>query len=76
MEKLTLCPVSDEPVVISFTENEFVEFECSGCGRFRISRTALAMIKGQSRADREALLNNARRNAQGGVRIPYIRNFP
>lgn len=75
MAKKPFCPVSDEPAELSFIEDECVEVECPRCGQFRISRTALKTIKGQSRAYRETLLNNARRDAQGGVGIPFIRNL-
>lgn len=75
MAKTTFCPVSDEPAELSASDAEFVKIECPRCGQFKISRTALVMIKGQSRADRETLLNNARRDAQGGVGIPFIRNL-
>lgn len=75
MEKKTLCPVSDEPAELLASEEEFVEIECPRCGQFRISRTAFVMVKGQSRGDRETLLNKARRDAQGGVGTPFIRNL-
>jgi predicted RNA-binding Zn-ribbon protein involved in translation (DUF1610 family) len=70
------CPISDEPVheVLPRT-GDFAEFDCPGCGRFRISRTALKTIKNKSRAEREALLNSARSNAQGGEGIPFIKDI-
>lgn len=69
------CPISDEPAELIPSDGDFAEFVCPSCGRFRISRTALRLIKNLSRRRREALLNKARSDAQGGDGIPFIRNI-
>jgi predicted RNA-binding Zn-ribbon protein involved in translation (DUF1610 family) len=70
------CPISDEPAEVAIpTDGDFAEFDCPSCGRFRISRTALKAIKRLPRKEKEALLNKARSDAQGGEGIPLIRNI-
>lgn len=61
------CPICEEPVHEVFPRAEdLIEFSCPTCGQFRISKTSIKSLKEKSRADREALLSDARRNAQGG----------
>jgi predicted RNA-binding Zn-ribbon protein involved in translation (DUF1610 family) len=70
------CPISDEPVHEMLPRvGDFAEFICPSCGRFRISRRALRLIKNLSRGRRETLLNKARSDAQGGEGIPFIRSI-
>ena len=70
------CPISEEKVeAISPISGDFAEFNCPSCGHFRITRTALKMIKNLPRNERETLLNKARSDAQGGEGIPFIRNI-
>jgi predicted RNA-binding Zn-ribbon protein involved in translation (DUF1610 family) len=71
----TTCPISDEPVEVIPTDGDYAEFDCPGCGRFRISRTALRLIANRSRRKRETLLDKARSDAQGGDGLPFIRNI-
>lgn len=69
------CPISEEPVhEVLPRDDDFVEFFCPTCGQFRISNSAIKSMKNLSRAEREALLNEARRNAQGGDGVPIIRD--
>ncbi|PSH65431.1 hypothetical protein [Phyllobacterium sophorae] len=70
------CPISEEPAEeVSPAHGDFAEFVCPGCGRFRISRSALKTIVNLRRKEKEALLNKARSDAQGGEGIPFIRNM-
>lgn len=71
---IVTCPISDEPVKALPSGGDFLEFVCPSCGRFRISRTALRLIKNLSRRRRETLLNKARSDAQGDG-VPFIRNI-
>lgn len=70
------CPISEERAEeVLPTGGDFAEFNCPSCSRFRISRTTLKTIKNLPRKAREALLNKARSDAQGGEGIPFIRNI-
>lgn len=67
------CPICDEPVHEVFPRAEdLIEFSCPNCGQFRISKTSIKFLKDKSRAEREALLTEARRNAQGGESVAII----
>lgn len=69
------CPISEDPVhEVLLRHGGFVEFSCPRCGRFRISNSAIKSMKNLYRVEREALLNEARRNAQGGDGVPIIRD--
>ena len=69
----TLCPISGDPAIVLSMDSKFVEIECRHCGRFRLSRSAIKTMSTRSREEREALLSNARRDAQGGEGLPVIR---
>ena len=67
------CPISDEPVhEVLPRADDFVEFFCPTCGKFRISKTSIKPVKNRSRLEREALLTEARLSSQGGESVPVI----
>ena len=69
------CPISRDPAKAVLSTSDYYEFDCPNCGRFRISELALEHIAELSRQEREALLSQARSDAQGGDGIPLIRNI-
>lgn len=70
------CPISNEPVhEVLPRAGGFVEFFCPNCGQFRISNASIKSMRDRSRAERDALLTEARRNAQGGESVPIIRDI-
>jgi predicted RNA-binding Zn-ribbon protein involved in translation (DUF1610 family) len=69
------CPISDKPVhEVLPRDGDFVEFFCPTCGQFRISNKSITSMRHRSRGEREAMLTDARRDAQGGDGIPLIRD--
>jgi hypothetical protein len=71
---IDICPISGDPVASLPTTGDYIEFDCPTCGRFRISCLALEAMTKLPRQDKEAFLNKARSNAQGGDGIPFIRD--
>lgn len=71
---IDICPISGDPVDSLPTTGDYIEFDCPTCGRFRISGSALESMTELSRQEKEALLSKAKRDAQGGDGIPFIRD--
>ncbi|MGZ2475508.1 hypothetical protein ACVI1N_003799 [Sinorhizobium medicae] len=53
---------------------DFVEITCPTCGRFRITGTALEMIRGRDLDGRQFALTQAKRKAPEG-KIPVIDSY-
>ncbi|WP_457812052.1 hypothetical protein [Sinorhizobium meliloti] len=69
------CPVSNEPAQEALPRlGDFVEITCPTCGRFRITRTALEMIRGRDLDGRQFALTQAKRKALEG-KIPVIDSY-
>lgn len=69
------CPVSNEPAQEALPRmGDFAEIICPSCGRFRISGTALEMIRNRDPDGRERALAEAKRRAPEGE-IPLITSY-
>ncbi|WP_234838519.1 hypothetical protein [Sinorhizobium medicae] len=70
------CPVSNEPAqeALPGLLRDFAEITCPTCGRFRITRTALEMIRGRDLDGRQFALTQAKRKAPES-KIPVIDSY-
>ncbi|WP_234895721.1 hypothetical protein [Sinorhizobium medicae] len=69
------CPVSNEPAQEALSRlGDFAEFTCPTCGRFRITGTALEMIRGLDLDGRQFALTQAKSKAPEG-KIPVIDSY-
>ncbi|HEY8574923.1 MAG TPA: hypothetical protein VIL88_01145 [Devosia sp.] len=66
------CPVSGEQATEHPTTGDYREYDCPTCGRFRISRTVLALAPDNPET-LKAALETAKRAAPG--EIPFISNI-
>lgn len=66
------CPISNEEVKEALPRSaDFAEFICPTCGRFRITGTAMKIVRTKELQDRLAVLDEAKRRAPNGI-IPLI----
>ncbi|TWA35482.1 hypothetical protein [Sinorhizobium medicae] len=69
------CPISNEPAQEALPRlGDFAEFTCPTCGRFRITGTALEMIRSRDFDGRQFVLTQAKCKAPEGE-IPVIGSY-
>lgn len=68
------CPVSDEPAQETVPRmGDNVEFVCPSCGRFRVTGSAMEVIRHSSPEDRSRALRRAAKRAErAGAEMPKI----
>jgi hypothetical protein len=67
------CPLCERPA--SSQQSVFGDSEtvtCIACGKFRISGTAIAMAKSRDPAERQQMLERAKRQVRHASDLPFV----